>query len=153
MYKKGQKAVFAVFLVPIITVILLGIIWSTVQTATVPTAVTNEAFTSVNDTFVALDYNDWVECSAVRNINGTTLGAAAGNYTVSLSGGSINVTTAGLGIDAGSGYTMYADYTYRADSYVDSSLGRTIVGYLPIMFALVVFVFIAGYIVLKKRSE
>jgi hypothetical protein len=37
------KGILAVFLVPIVCIILLGIIWSTVQTATVPSTVTNES--------------------------------------------------------------------------------------------------------------
>jgi len=56
MKSKGQ-AQFTVFLVPIIAVILLGIIWSTVRTATTPTSVVNESFTGVENTYVALTYD------------------------------------------------------------------------------------------------
>ena len=137
------KGVFAVFLIPIIAVILLGIIWSTVQTATVPTAVTNESFAGVTNTYVALTYDDWAACSAIRNGTHETMGI--GNYTVNLAAGSVNLTSA-------SG-TYYADYTYKADSYLTSSMSRTIVGYLPLIFAIVIFVFIAGFIVLKRKSD
>lgn len=146
-----EKGILAVFLVPIMCVILLGIVWSTVQTATTIQTVTNESFTAVNDTHVALTYDGWVACSAVRNVNDTTLGT--GNYSVGLSGGTINITTAGLAVDNGSGFTHYADYTYKDDSYMESSMSRTVIGYLPIIFALAMLVFIAGFIVLKKRAE
>jgi len=146
-----NEKLLAVFLVPLIAVILLGIIWSTVQTATTGQSITNESFTAVNDTYVALTYDDWLACSAVRNVNGTTLGT--GNYTVDLAGGRINISTAGLAVDEGSGYTMYADYTYKADSYMEGSTTRMVIGYIPLIAAVVVLVFIIGFIMLKKRNE
>ena len=146
MEKKGQGGVFAVFLIPIITVILLGIIWSTVQTATVPTSVTNESFTGVENTYVALTYDDMAAVSAVRNSTHNALTVTT-DYVVNLAAGSINITTAG-----GGNGTCYADYTYKDDSYMDSSIGRTIIGYLPVIFAVVILIFIAGFVVLKKRA-
>jgi len=150
MKSKGQ-AQFTVFLVPIIAVILLGIIWTTVRTATAPTSVTNEAFTSVNDTYVALTYDDMVAVSAVRNINGTVLTETT-HYVVDLTGGRINITTAGQAINGTSDYTCYADYTYKADSYMDSSTSRMVIGYLPVIFAVALLVFITGFIALKRKS-
>ena len=147
MKKKGQGGVFAVFLVPIITVILLGIIWSTVQTATVPTSVTNESFTGIENTDVALTYDDWAAVSAVRNATNDAVTVTTG-YVADLSSGSINITTAG-----GGNGTYYADYTYKEDSYMESSTSRMVTGYIPLLAAVVIFVFIAGFIVMKKRSE
>jgi hypothetical protein len=69
----------------------------------------------------------------------------AGNYSVDLAGGRINSTLPSE--------TYYADYTYKGDSYMESSISRTITGYLPVIFAVVVLVFIAGFVVLKKRAE
>jgi len=145
-----EKGVLAVFLVPIVAVILLGIIWSTVQTATVPTSVTNESFTGVENTYVALDNDNWAACSAVRNSTHHTLTETT-DYVVDLSSGRLNMTTTGLAVN-GTDNTTYADYTYKADSYVDSSMGRTIIGYLPLMAALVLLVFITGFIAMKKRE-
>jgi len=140
------KGVFAVFLVPIICVILLGIIWSTVQTATTPTTVTNESFTGVENTYVALTYDEWTVCSAVRNATHDTLTETT-DYVVDLSGGRLNITTAG-----GGNGTYYADYKYKEDSYMESSTSRMIIGYVPLMFAVVILVFITGFIALNKRQ-
>jgi hypothetical protein len=136
------KGILAVFLVPIVCIILLGIIWSTVQTATVPSTVTNESFAAVKNAYVALDNDELVAVSAIRN---ATVLIGAGNYSVDLAGGRINSTLPSE--------TYYADYTYKGDSYMESSISRTITGYLPVIFAVVVLVFIAGFVVLKKRAE
>jgi hypothetical protein len=146
-----EKGLMAVFLVPIVAIILLGIIWSTVQTAVAPTTVANESFTGVNNTYVTLDNDDLIAVSAVRNGTQFALTVTT-HYVTDLSGGRINITTAGAGLGTGSGSTYYVDYTYRADSYLASSTSRMIVGYLPLMAAVVIFVFIAGYAVMKKAE-
>ena len=145
MKSKGQ-AQFTVFLVPIIAVILLGIIWTTVRTATTPTSVTNESFTGVENTYVALAYDDWAACSAVRNATNDALTVTT-DYVVDLTNGQINITTAG-----GGNGTYYADYTYKEDSYMESSTSRMVIGYLPVIFAVAVLVFITGFIALKGKS-
>jgi len=144
MKSKGQ-AQFAVFLVPIIAVILLGIIWSTVRTATTPTSVTNESFTGVENTYIALTYDDWAACSAVRNATNDALTVTT-DYVVNLDAGSINITTAG-----GGNGTYYADYTYKEDSYMTSSTSRLVTGYIPVIFAVAVLIFVAGYVMLKRQ--
>jgi len=144
MKSKGQ-AQFAVFLVPIIAVILLGIIWSTVRTATTPTSVTNESFTGVENTNVALTYDDWAACSAVRNATNDALTVTT-DYVADLTNGQINITTAG-----GGNGTYYADYTYKEDSYMESSTSRLVTGYIPVIFAVAVLIFVAGYVMLKRQ--
>ncbi len=139
-----DEKLLTAMLVPLIGIILIGVVWSSVQDSTTTTTVTNESFSGVNNTYVALTYDDWASSSAVRNGTGTELNSST-DYDVNLTSGSIKLLNQSNG-------TYYADYTYYPDGYIEGSMSRTILNYLPIMFAIALFVFLAGYVALKGRQ-
>ena len=138
--KKAQDFI-GVGIVAVLVIIFIAVIWGLQSSATTLSTSANESFTAVENTYVALDNDAWAACSAVRNINGTTL-LGVGNYTTDLSGGRLNITTAGLAVDAGCGTTFYADYTYRAVGYVTSSMARTVIGFVTVLVAVGLLVFL-----------
>lgn len=89
--------------------------------------VTNESFTGINATAVALTYDNMIAVSEVRNASNDAL-TITDDYTVNLTTGSITVLV-------GNG-TYYADYTYYPDTYVQNSASRSIIGIILVLFAI-----------------
>lgn len=110
----------------ILGAIFIGIIADQEEAITTPQSVSNESFTGVNATAVALTYDDMQAVSAVRNGTGSALTVTT-HYTVDLTAGTITVLV-------GNG-TYYADYTYYTDNYVANSATRSIMSLLVILFA------------------
>ena len=134
--KKGQTDLIGMGIVAVLVIIFIAVIWNLQSSATTLSIGANESFTGVENTYVALDNEDWAACSAVRNGTGTVLTVTT-DYVVNLDAGSINITTAGGG--AG---TYYTDYTYQPVGYIRSSMARTIVSFVAVMVAIGLIVFL-----------
>ena len=133
--KKGQTDLIGMGIVAVLVIIFIAVIWNLQSSATTLSTSANESFTGVENTYVALTYEDWAACSAVRNTTGAL--TVTTHYVVNLDDGSINITTAGGG--AG---TYYADYTYQPVGYIRSSMARTIVSFVAVMVAIGLIVFL-----------
>jgi len=136
MKKKAQTDVIGMGIVAVLVIIFIAVIWGLQSSATTLSTSANESFTGVENTYVALTYDKWAACSAVRNATHDTLTETT-DYVVNLDAGSINITTAGGG--AG---TYYADYTYKPVGYVTSSIARTVIGFVTVMVAIGLIVFL-----------
>ncbi len=133
--KKGQDFV-GVGIVAILVIIFIGVIWGLQSSATTLSTSANESFTGVENTYVALTYDKWAACSAVRNATNDALTVTT-DYVADLTNGQINITTAG-----GGNGTYYADYTYKPLGYVTSSMARTVIGFVTVLVAVGLIVFL-----------
>lgn len=134
--KKAQTDFVGVGIVAVLVIIFIAVIWGLQSSATTLSTTANESFTGVENTYVTLDNDAWAACSEVRNSTHDALTVTT-DYVVDLNAGSINITTAG-----GGNGTYYADYTYRALGYVTSSMARTVIGFVTVLVAVGLLVFL-----------
>jgi hypothetical protein len=140
-----QKGIIALGVTVMIAVIILSVIFSITFTATNTASVTNESFTGIVNSYVALENDNWASVSEVRNASHDAL-VENTDYEVDLVAGAINITTGNDG-------TYYADYTYYPDMYITSGTSRMLVSYIPVILAVVIMMLVAAGIYLKKRGE
>ena len=134
--KKAQTVLEGMGIVAVLVIIFISVIWVLQSSATTLSTSANESFTGVENTYVALDNDAWSACSAVRNATHNALTVTTG-YVVNLDDGSVNITTAG-----GGNGTYYADYTYKAVGYVTSAMARTVIGFVTVLVAVGLMVFL-----------
>ena len=142
MKKKAQTDIMGIGIAAILVIIFIAVIWGLQSSATTLSTSTNESFTSVNDTFVALTNDDFAVVSAVRNATQYALTVTT-HYVVDYASGRINITTAGAALSVEGNTTHYADYTYRATGYVTNTIARLVLSFVTVMVAIGLIVFLA----------
>jgi len=150
--KKGQlgTTIIGIGVVLIIGVIIASIMYSQVDNQTSQTTVTDDQFTASNSSCV--DITDKCIYSVTSVENGT------GSYTVTSGNYSTCKVNSGLRWDDGllvsddlvNGQTLNATYTEIDCGYISSGLTRTIVNYLPVLLAVALLIFLAGYVTMKS---
>lgn len=126
---KLMTAFIVGFIVIVVGMSLLGETANTTRPLTNALTVTNESFTGVNATAVALTNGNHTSL-AVRNSTHDTLTITT-HYTTNATAGTVTVLT-------GNG-TYYADYTYEANTYQDSSATRSVISLIVVLFGIAVF--------------
>ena len=129
----------------VVAIIAISVIFGVTTSATSISTMTNGSFAGVYNTYVSLGYTDLVSITGLRNSTGNNKTSGT-DFIADLSGGRINVSNAN---DLNG--TYYIDYTFRPAGYIHDSMARTVVNYAPMMLALVLFVFIAGFAFMKSK--
>lgn len=137
----------------ILGIVMFQIIFSTIDSQTSTSRVADDLFTGVNDTCTQVTSECIAPGSGVIE-NGTGGQIATGNYTEcqvnnpdKINGFLLNKEGADPSLD---GEEMNATYTERSCSFIGGTTTQTVLNLLPLLFAVVLLVFVAGFIVLKK---
>jgi len=149
MYKKGELStvMLGVFITVVIAVIVLGVASSFLSSSALDTTrTTNEALAFVGNDSIQWNatlstYPIAAMVSIVNITNDTITTSCDTDLTTGLVNctGDLNLTQGGR-----------ANYTTFPGGYVSSSMTRLLITYFPIMLALALFVFIGGFIAMKK---
>ena len=153
MNNKGQGAIIAMAIGAILSVVILGIIFSTLTEQTTTTAVTDDQFTGINETCVRLTANCYTPGSLTITNSTNTTKDVLGNFTEC--GDLSTVIYGALGNIANCEEceltnALNASYTGRSCGYIASGTTRTLVNLLPVLLAIAILIFIVGFIVLKR---
>jgi len=142
--KKGVTgALIAIMVSCVIGVIILGVLFQFLTgDAVTVRSVAHEQHTlnALNQTRTT--YPDLANNAVIVNLTGTATAAC----NQSLSDGLIMCSPKA----ASTGAYVNLSYDYYPTSYVKDNTGRLIVGYVPIILVVIIFVFMAGYIGLKQ---
>lgn len=153
MKKEGQTAMMIAIFVPlIIGVIVLGIVFSLISDQTTTVAVSNDLFTSVDKTCVRLN-NNFCFIAGSLAVTNTTVDVT-GNYSEcgtsgDLFGAAFN-TSGTSKSSAMKTASLNASYTRISCDRIQGALTTTIINNIPILFAVLLLVFIAGFLVIKR---
>jgi len=144
MDKKGQTEMIVVILVSVIIgVIALSVVFSFIRDNALDMQdVTEEAITLDANYIGTTLYDQLQAYPAIMNASGKTMGTTICNATLAtgrIACSSVNASTT----------SITANYTYMPDGYL-SGTSRTMVSTIPILFAVAILVFVAGYIYLKR---
>lgn len=129
----------------VVAIIAISVIFGITSSATSISTMTNESFAGVYNTYVSLGYDDLVSITGLRNSTGSNKTSGT-DFIADLGGGRINVSNAN-----DNNGTYYIDYTFRPTGYINDSMTRSVVNYSPMMLALALFVFIAGFAFVKGK--
>ena len=159
--KKGQIAVNVIIgmgITLIIGVIVLSIIWTQYADQVGSATITGDQFTASNTTCVELTDKCLTSITSLNNATGnstmksTIIGS--GNYSICTARGLNNkfdgvLLDGDTVVDAGyNGQTVNASYTEISCNRI-TGMTATIVGYLPVLLAIVLLIFLAGFIAIK----
>ena len=150
MNNKGQGAIIAMAIGAILLVVVLGVIFSTLSDQVSDTAVTEQVFAATNGTCVRLTANCYVGGTlTVVNSTSNTVDAT-GNFSECGTSGDIfgalpNIIDGGL-----DGANHNASYSERSCAFITSGITRTLVNLIPVLLAIVILVFILGFVALRK---
>jgi hypothetical protein len=145
--KKGQGSMMiALSIGAIMLIVVFAVMADFLNPAYTIQSVFNEsvAFSATNGTLA----NDNVV--TFTQLENATLVIPAAKYTVTNILGTIH-TNSSASEDIVNTTTYLATYSYQDDIYVTSSAGRTLIAILPVLLALAIFVFIAGFLALRSR--
>jgi len=151
--KKGQlgTAMLSIGIVLIIGIVAASIMWTQISGQTTLTRVNNNLWNGTNTSCVDLTDNCIRSLVSVTNAtDGATINS--GNYTLcNVNSGSVRFYD---GITLAEGYwvdkNMNATYDEVDCNYIESSITRTIVNYLPVLMGIMLLIFTAGFIALKQ---
>ncbi len=156
MNKKGQGAIIAMSVGAILAVVILGVIFSTLRDQTTTTSIGSDSFTAANGTCVrvtpATSAVDCIEPSSTTAIVNDTNGVdVLADFQECGTAGDIF----GYDMVAGAnesvvGATVNATYTGRSCAFITSGTTRTLVTLLPVLLAIVILIFILGFVALRK---
>lgn len=152
MNKIAQTSIFIVILVSVlIGVIAVSIVSSQINRQTAYTTITDDQFTMSNTSCVDVTANCISSLTSVENVTGSvTIGS--GNYSI------CNVNAPSTRYDgilvSGDAYvdsnfnglTLNSTYVEEACDSIQGGITRTIVPYFVILMAVVLLVFVTGYI-------
>ncbi len=157
MNKKGQGVIIAMSIGAILLVIILGVIFSTLSNQTSTTPVTKDPFTAskqvcVRVTSATTERVDCIEPGSTTAIeNSTNAVDVLSNFTECGSNGDIfGYKGVALINDSIDGAIVNATYTSRSCAFITSGTTRTLVNLLPVLLAIVVLIFILGFVALRK---
>ena len=156
--KRGQLNTAGI--VGILVVVIVGIVMLAISYRTVDTATTN-LYANATDSGEMFDANNQIQLSHtglaasshVTIVNYTadvgTYILPATNYTVNYNTGVITNNTA-----MNDSFTVLnATYTYYQDTAIQSGLTRTVIVFLPVMFAVAIILFVVGKGLMGKKWE
>ncbi len=156
MNKKGQGAIIAMSIGAILAVVILSVIFTTLTNQTTLTPVTSDRFTAANGTCVRVTLaTSTVDCispgSTSAIVNDTNGANILADFEECGTAGDIF----GYNMVAGAnesvvGATANATYTGRSCAFITSGTTRTLVNLLPVLLAIVILIFIVGFIALRK---
>lgn len=140
--KKGQAGMMIMLGVgAILLIVIFSVLATFLQPAYNPQNIVNESMTFTQG--VGTTAQD--DIAVFTALDNGTLVIPTANYSVTLATGVVTLSGSFAEND-----TYLGTYSYRDDIYVNSTTGRTIIGLLPVILALAIFVFIAGFIALRK---
>ena len=154
MKKKGQMMIVGMSIAVILAVVIFTVIFSVIDENLKQTAIDADQFTAVNATCTRVTDQCITKGSTSTVLNATGTGATAimtGNFTECGASGDLygyNLKATGLAVLDGS--TMNASYTEEGCGYIQSGTTRTLVSVIPILLALLILVFIAGFAIVKR---
>ena len=148
--KKGQvNFMVAIMITLIISVIALGIVAGTLKDQSTQTAITGDAFSSVNGTCIAITDICYL-AGTLTTQNATSGVTTTGNFTECDStnngkkdGALLKITGADAKLD---GVTLNASYVEIGCNYITNGTTRTIVNYTPMLLGIVLLAFLGGMI-------
>ena len=153
MNQKGQGTIIAMAIGAILLVVILGVIFSTLSEQTTTSAVTADQFTASNSSCTKVTNNCITAITSV--VNATTPGVdATGNYSVcSISGDETGILldpADSTGNIDNNGFTANASYSEQSCAFITSGTTRTLVTLIPVLLAILVLIFILGFVALRK---
>ncbi|KKL97587.1 hypothetical protein LCGC14_1832960 [marine sediment metagenome] len=154
MRKKGQVGMMITITISLILgIVMFQIIFSTIDEQIRTLAIIDDQFTAANDTCVQVTSSCIAPGSGVIE-NATNAEIATGNFTQcqvnnpgKLNGFLLNADDADPGHD---GVTVNATYTERSCSFISGGTTTIVLNLLPLLFAVLLLVFVAGFIAFKK---
>lgn len=149
--KQGQIAVgviITISVILIIGVVMLQVIFSQISTQQSQTSVQNDLYSAeANTTCTRLTTECYAKGTlAVVNVSKTLV--VNGNFTEC----TINGDFQGVRMieDIWEGNSLNASYTRISCAFIQGNLTRIILNNVPVLFAVLLMVFLAGFIILKK---
>ena len=154
MRKKGQVGMILTITIGLILgIVMFQIIFTTIDSQVTTTAITKDPFTASNGTCVQVTDN----CIALGTgvlVNGTNDVTVTANFSEcqvnnpdKLNG---FVLSPDLGGNEFDGVQVNASYSDRSCSFIGGATTQIVLNLLPLLFAVVLLVFVAGFIVLKR---
>lgn len=145
--KKGQMVgvMTAILISVLIGVIMTSIVHTQITEQTALTTVTNDPFTMSNTTCVRLTENCINSFTSVTN---TTVTIGSGNYSRCTSSQTYDgiLVSADTYIDGLNGQPLNASYLEESCAALPTGLTRTIAGYFAILMAVIILVYVAGWV-------
>jgi len=151
--KKGQivNLIIGLSVTLIIGIVIFSVVQSIVLDQTSTTAITDDQFTADNSTCVRVTADCFASGSATVE-NATSGVSLTGNFTQcgqssDWYGLNLKADGKGLRID---GATVNTSYSEISCNQIQSGTTTTVIQLLPLLFAVLLLVFVAGFIVLKR---
>ena len=149
--KKAQMAIVGIMIALILGVIFLSIAWTQIQSQQTRTTITDDQFTATNGSCVRVTSECIASLTTVENGTGGSE-LLTGNFTAC----GVNTDLYGLllsptgQIDASyDGATVNATYIEGSCNEITGQT-RTIINYVPVLMAVVLLAFTAGFAFMKK---
>lgn len=143
MEKKGQVGTQTVLLTTlIVTLIAVSVSATLITNNTATTDISNDEFTALNNTCVAVSTNCLTELTAFSN---GTQNWNVGNFSICpVSGDNVGIYLDGSNVDQKelSNLVLNASYTERSCSFIGGTTG-TLINYIPLIMAVVIVAFLA----------
>jgi len=144
MNKRGQGAIIGMAIATILSVVILGTVWSFLsnnvldqQTQINESHAANQgALVTMTNIPVVSILGYWNSTSPITSVADTS------TYLCNVSQGTLKC-------NASSSANIYVNYTYLPTAYLQEGTTKTIVRLVPIALALVLFVGIGAYLVIK----
>lgn len=136
MNKHGEMGLVGVAIAVVVGVIMLSIVWGLVTSSTSYEEATDSAARLQKTPFnITLTTDNPIALVKVENQSGTAL--AASNYTDYVSSGYLQINDNST--VKGTNYVV--KYTYQQVGYVTSSIARTVIGFVAVLFATALMIF------------
>ncbi len=154
MKKKGQVGMILTITIGLILgIVMFQIIFTQIFDQTTTRNIVDDQFTAANGTCVQVT-SDCIGLNSGVIENGSNAVVVTSNFTEcqvnnpgKLNGFLLNVNAADPAHD---GATLNASYNERSCSFISGGTTTTVLNLLPLLFAVVLLVFVAGFVVLKR---
>lgn len=130
MNKKGEAPAYVMV---IIGLVMLSVLFTLITASTNSTA-TSESITPIVNVNTTLTYDD---LEAVSSVSNGTVTLATTEYTYYTEGGEFTLLNATHNNTA-----LTVSYSYYDDGYVDSGIARLVLGFVTVIFAVGIMVFV-----------
>jgi hypothetical protein len=150
--KKAQSMMVGLGITLLLAVIIFSLIYTSISSQTTVTAVTDDTLTLSNTSCTQLTPQCINSITTIENATSAADVLSASNYSICTYGSTPSgiLLTGGASGDAlWNGETVNVTYTETACNYISGTMTRTIISHLPMILAVVLLVFVGGYVALK----
>ncbi len=148
MNKKGQGVIIGMSIAAILLVVILGVIFSTINDQISETPVEDDTFTAINLTCVRFT-NDCYLAGSLTTENTTSVPVVAttasmtecGDSSLRLFGASVNIQN-----ESNVSTSQNASYTEVSCGFIAGGTTRTLITIISVLLAIVILVFIVNFV-------